>query len=146
MEKATIDIPCPVLRELCEVGMPTGAVNPRYAEALYRFVLDRRPETVIEVGFAGGVTAMAVLRALAELGGERRLISMDPRSRPPRPGRKASGTWSERGLATCTALLKTSITTLCPDCSPRACAATSGTSMVGIHLITRFWTSSTLIR
>ena len=55
-----------------------AGVSTSFAEALYQQVLRRRPTTVVEVGMAYGVSSLAILTALAELGGERRLISIDP--------------------------------------------------------------------
>jgi predicted O-methyltransferase YrrM len=76
-----------VLRDIFETGTvvdASGAPVPArenvvaaYAEALYRAVLDQAPGRVLEVGMAYGVTSLAILAALEELGsGE--LVSVDP--------------------------------------------------------------------
>jgi predicted O-methyltransferase YrrM len=79
---------CEVLRELLttrtaidESGEPAkvhSQISAAHAEALYRTVLKLRPTTIVEIGLACGVSALAMLTALDELGGDRRLISIDP--------------------------------------------------------------------
>jgi hypothetical protein len=59
-------------------ALHSAGIAPEYATALYRTVLARRPTTVLEVGLAQGAATIAILSALAELGGDRRLISIDP--------------------------------------------------------------------
>ena len=49
-----------------------------YADALYRTVLEIKPEVTIEVGMAFGLSSLAVGGALLELGKGGRLISIDP--------------------------------------------------------------------
>lgn len=53
-------------------------LTPTHAEALYQLVLAERPTHVVEVGMAFGASTLAILTALAELGGDRRLVSLDP--------------------------------------------------------------------
>jgi hypothetical protein len=53
-------------------------INPTLAGALYRTVLAEQPSLVLEIGMAYGVSSLAILSALAELGGDRKLISIDP--------------------------------------------------------------------
>jgi predicted O-methyltransferase YrrM len=79
---------CPVLREIFESRMVTDEaggqhellyyVLPRFAEALYRTVLARRPSLVVETGLANGISTLAILTALEEIGEQGRLISIDP--------------------------------------------------------------------
>jgi hypothetical protein len=78
----------PVLREMLESGTAldeSGTPHPlnshipgRFAEALYRTVLARRPTLVVEVGMAMGCSTLAILTALEESGADGRLISIDP--------------------------------------------------------------------
>src|SRR6185436_18808594 len=78
----------PVLKEMMVERTMTdreGRVRPvnseirrRYAEALYRFVLNQRPKLVVEVGLANGASTLSILTALAAVGGDGRLISIDP--------------------------------------------------------------------
>ncbi len=49
-----------------------------FAQALYENVFALAPKVVIEVGMAYGVSSLAILTALRDLGGERKLISIDP--------------------------------------------------------------------
>ena len=77
-----------VLREMLESGtaldergerQPLHSHIPaRFAEALYRTVLARRPALVVEVGMAMGCSTLAILTALEEIGENGRLISIDP--------------------------------------------------------------------
>jgi predicted O-methyltransferase YrrM len=53
-------------------------VNKAYAEALYRLVKRERPQNVLEVGLAYGISALAILTALEE-NGSGRLVSIDPK-------------------------------------------------------------------
>ena len=79
---------CPVLHEMFESRMVTDEagtqhellyyVRPHFAEALYRTVLARRPSLVVETGLASGVSTLAILTALEEIGEQGRLISIDP--------------------------------------------------------------------
>jgi len=55
-----------------------SAITPRYAEALHRFVLERRPNVVVEVGLAQGASSLSILTALEDIGAGGRLISIDP--------------------------------------------------------------------
>jgi hypothetical protein len=56
----------------------SSAIKPRYAEALYRFVLERKPNLVVEIGLAQAASSLSILTALDEIGGQGRLISIDP--------------------------------------------------------------------
>ena len=58
-----------------------SAITPRYAQALHRFVLEHRPNLVVEVGLAQGASSLSILTALEEIGGGGRLISIDPLQR-----------------------------------------------------------------
>jgi predicted O-methyltransferase YrrM len=49
-----------------------------YAIGLYRAVMMKRPQTMLEIGLANGASTLAILAALSELGGSRQLISVDP--------------------------------------------------------------------
>jgi hypothetical protein len=49
-----------------------------YAVGLHRAVLTKRPQTMVEIGLANGAASLAILSALAQLGGQRQLISIDP--------------------------------------------------------------------
>jgi len=79
---------------LSRVGF-VDAVNNRigvpleYAVGLYRAVLTKRPQTVLEIGMANGASTLAILSALAQLGGDRLLISIDPGQ---------SGQWKNAGV------------------------------------------------
>lgn len=53
-------------------------IGPHLADALYQLVLREAPTTVLEVGMAFAASSLAILTALAELGGDRTLISLDP--------------------------------------------------------------------
>lgn len=53
-------------------------VAVEYAVGLHRAVLTRRPQTMVEIGMANGAASLAILSALAQLGGDRKLISIDP--------------------------------------------------------------------
>lgn len=84
-----LNIPNPVLQEIYRTGgfdLPSGervqsnTVGPidwRYAEALYRAVRQHRPATVLEIGFASGMSSLSILTALAENGPDGRLTSVD---------------------------------------------------------------------
>lgn len=77
-----------VLREMLQSGTALddqgvphelhSHIPARFAEALYRTVMARRPPLVIEVGMAMGCSTLAVLTALEEIGEQGRLISIDP--------------------------------------------------------------------
>jgi predicted O-methyltransferase YrrM len=60
-----------------EVAMHSNIARP-YAEALYRVVLDSKPVSVVEIGMAFGITSLTILSALEEIGGDGKLISIDP--------------------------------------------------------------------
>ena len=78
--------PCKVLEDIFKTGevvMPSGerqrsvaGISPKHSWALYDLVLKNRPETVIEIGMAQGVSTLSILSALAQTGGK--LISIDP--------------------------------------------------------------------
>ncbi len=52
-------------------------VNPNCCSALHDIVRDRKPQLVVEIGMAYGVSTLAILSAL-EANGQGRLISIDP--------------------------------------------------------------------
>jgi len=84
----TLHEKCPVLREILESRTVTDEagrrhellyhINPHFAEALYRTVLARRPSLVVETGMANGISTLAILTALEEIGEQGHLISIDP--------------------------------------------------------------------
>src|SRR5690348_3149944 len=49
-----------------------------YAVGLHRAVLAKQPRLMVEIGLANGAATLAILSALADLGGQRQLISIDP--------------------------------------------------------------------
>src|SRR5258707_13731373 len=53
-------------------------VAVEYAVGLHRAVLTKRPQTMMEIGLANGAATLAILSALSQLGGHRKLISIDP--------------------------------------------------------------------
>lgn len=77
---------CPELGEALERGK-TASISLPHAEALFETVRRQRPEVAIEVGMAFGVSTLAILTALRELGG--RLVSIDP---------SQSSVWKGAGL------------------------------------------------
>ena len=89
-----------ILREIVETGFvtdPTGQVLPLHsnvstieANALYELIRQRRPQTVLEVGMAFGVSSLAILTALDETGAGS-LTSVDPN--------QLTGEWKGAGLA-----------------------------------------------
>lgn len=56
----------------------TANISLANGEALRRFVCNRRPKLVIEIGMAYGVSTLQILAGLLEAGGDGRLISIDP--------------------------------------------------------------------
>ena len=84
-----LNIPSPVLQDMFETGgltLPSGErvdsnmlgpIGWNYAEALYRTVRRSRPTAVLEIGFASGVSSLAILTALAENDNGGRLTSLD---------------------------------------------------------------------
>lgn len=81
------EIPNPVLAEMYRTGKTRAAdgrevslnaqVSPEYTRALYRAVLDRRPDVALEIGMAHGASTLAILTALRNAGCGR-LVSVDP--------------------------------------------------------------------
>jgi len=59
-------------------AVSNSGISLEYAVALFRMVLTKQPSTMLEVGMANGASTIAILSALAELGGKRLLISIDP--------------------------------------------------------------------
>jgi hypothetical protein len=90
-EPSVADIPNDVLRTMLAAGEfhdEGGVVHSLHSHlgishtrALYDAVLTRRPTAVVEVGMAFGVSTLAILTGLDQLGGGRRLISIDPNQR-----------------------------------------------------------------
>jgi predicted O-methyltransferase YrrM len=83
-----VNVPCPLLQEIYTTrqvrdadGTPTGlgggGIIPEYAEALYKTILARKPDLVVEVGMAYGLSSMTIVTALRDIG-RGRLISVDP--------------------------------------------------------------------
>jgi len=56
----------------------TSAVDIAYAQVLHDQVLREKPEVVVEVGLANGVSTLSILSALEANRGNGRLISIDP--------------------------------------------------------------------
>jgi len=83
---------CPVIKEiLVERSAYTLAgdkipvhsdIGVAHAEALYKTILETRPTTVVEVGMAFGVSSLAILTALREIGLNGKLLSIDPVQTP----------------------------------------------------------------
>jgi len=79
---------CPVIKEMLIDRSATTLAAERipvhsdigtgHAEALYEAVLRERPTTVLEVGMAFGVSSLAILTALRDIGENGRLVSIDP--------------------------------------------------------------------
>ncbi|MGH7769405.1 MAG: class I SAM-dependent methyltransferase [Candidatus Binatia bacterium] len=96
---ATLLSSCSVLQEIFSTKTSTGPagesipinsnISRAHAEALFSAVLNARPSLVIEIGMAFGVSTLAILAALHQLG-HGRLISIDPFQ---------STQWTGRGLA-----------------------------------------------
>lgn len=92
---------CPTLKNMLERGFvetPKGkrlAVDSyipiTFADALYETVLRTRPILVIEIGMAFGVSSLAILTALRDIGQNGKLISIDPW--------ELSGSWEGGGVA-----------------------------------------------
>ncbi len=88
LRQAIPNVPNRVLQEMFrtrvvhdERGQPykfQSGISPECSEALYRTVLERQPELIVEVGLAYGVSTLSLLTALEETGGDGRLISIDP--------------------------------------------------------------------
>ncbi len=82
-----MQVPCDVLRQMYATHTAVDAsgaviqvsseISTPLAEALYRFVRQRKPSTVIEIGMANGASALSILTALYE-NGAGHLISIDP--------------------------------------------------------------------
>lgn len=78
----------PILEEIYETGEVElgdgsrvavhGQVSRPNVEGLRRAVLQERPESVLEVGMAHGISSLAIVGALEEIGGAGRLLSIDP--------------------------------------------------------------------
>jgi predicted O-methyltransferase YrrM len=83
-----LDFTNPVLQEVFTTHLVTdtaGHAYPLYANisvehanALYRTIKTCQPQVVIEIGMAYGISALAILSALADSGGNGSLISIDP--------------------------------------------------------------------
>jgi predicted O-methyltransferase YrrM len=81
-------VPCPLLHKIFASGKlekPQGGeiplqgnIGPDFAAALYGAVKAARPKAVVEVGMASGISSLAILAALQEIGEGGRLISVDP--------------------------------------------------------------------
>jgi predicted O-methyltransferase YrrM len=79
---------CPALREMLETRTALSAngkqipimsnLSAELAEALYQTVLKVRPAAAIEVGMAFGVSSLAILTALRDIGQSGKLITIDP--------------------------------------------------------------------
>jgi predicted O-methyltransferase YrrM len=91
---------CPLLREIVAsrrvldaAGNPLrlhSNISRIEANALYETVKRRKPETVLEIGMAFGVSSLAILAALNEVG-TGVLISIDPN--------QTAGEWNGAGIA-----------------------------------------------
>jgi predicted O-methyltransferase YrrM len=79
---------CPTLKEMLETRLAHTAdgtriaiisnISQAYAEALYKTVLEHRPEIALEIGMAFGISSLAILSALAANGSDGKLITIDP--------------------------------------------------------------------
>jgi predicted O-methyltransferase YrrM len=97
---ATLLERCSILREMLEsrtTQTPAGERVPLdsnipelYAQALYQSVLILRPAISVEIGMANGVSTLAILSALRDIGAGGKLISIDPNQ---------STEWRSCGLA-----------------------------------------------
>jgi hypothetical protein len=77
----------PVMREIYTTGFSTSSTRTKlgvhshlcesHAEALYRMVLQIQPRCCVEIGMAFGLSSLAILSALKQIG-RGRLISVDP--------------------------------------------------------------------
>jgi predicted O-methyltransferase YrrM len=56
----------------------SSELSEKHADALYRAVLAARPRAVVEIGMAHGISTLAILSALREIGEGGRLVSIDP--------------------------------------------------------------------
>jgi len=56
-------------------------VGAEYADALYRTALVNKPQSVLEIGMAQGLSSLAILTALRDAQGGGHLISIDPNQR-----------------------------------------------------------------
>ena len=84
-------VPHPLLCEIYDTGeivlgdgtrrAAHAQVSRANAEGLHRAVLQLRPTRVLEVGMAYGIASLAILAALEEIGGDGRLLSVDPYQR-----------------------------------------------------------------
>ena len=54
-----------------------SAISPHFAEALYRTVVALKPSIAIEIGMCTGVSTLAILTAMRDVG-QGKLISIDP--------------------------------------------------------------------
>jgi len=66
-------------------------ITAAYANALYQTILKYKPQTVVEIGMAFGVSSMAILTGLRQLGKNGNLISVDPN--------QSHGEWKGAGIA-----------------------------------------------
>jgi predicted O-methyltransferase YrrM len=66
-----------------------SGIAPEYAVGMFRAVLRKNPQTVLEIGMANGGSTLTILSALSQLGGDRLLISIDP---------SQSSDWASVGL------------------------------------------------
>lgn len=79
---------CPVIKEILVDRSAQTLAGDRipvhsdigidHAEALYETILRNRPTTVLEIGMAFGVSSLAILTALRDIGQNGRLLSIDP--------------------------------------------------------------------
>ena len=79
---------CSTLKELFDTRTahtPSGTpvemisnISQAFAEALYETVLKTRPAVALEIGMAFGVSSLAILTALRDIGQTGKLITIDP--------------------------------------------------------------------
>ncbi len=77
----------PILHEIFETGiaretdavpfMKMTGISIDYAQALYSTILAEKPAVVLEIGMAQGISSLAIISALLEIGSGK-LISIDP--------------------------------------------------------------------
>lgn len=83
-----IEVPCDVLQEMFATYTVVDDAQNTYpldsnistanANALYRTVIKYKPQLVVEVGMAYGISSLAILTALSNVNANGKLISIDP--------------------------------------------------------------------
>ncbi|MCI0710618.1 MAG: class I SAM-dependent methyltransferase [Chloroflexi bacterium] len=83
-----IEVPCDVLQEMFATHTVVDDAQNSYpldsnistanANALYRTVMKYKPQLVVEVGMAYGISSLAILTALSDVNENGKLMSIDP--------------------------------------------------------------------